>query len=91
MTYLDVFGELPPPTSCDKPLKIDLKVKAEFVPHKKYWRPYPALEEQADKIERHIQECIDTGLVLEYKHGDQPSTAAPVSWWLSLCLQPNGL
>ena len=29
-------------------------------------------EEQADEIERQIQECIDAGLVLEYKDGDYP-------------------
>ena len=35
-------------------------------------------------------ECIDAGLVLEYRDADYPNTAAPVSWWLNLGLQPNG-
>ena len=69
---------------------MDLKLKPKFVGHKIRRGPYPAPKEQADGIERQIQECIDAGLVLEYKDGDYPHTAAPVSWWLSLGLQPNG-
>ena len=89
-TYLEVFGELPPPASCDKLVQMDLKLKREFVGHKIRRRQYPAPKEQAEEIERQIQECIDAGLVLEYKDGDYPYTAAPVSWWLNLGLQPNG-
>ena len=33
-TYLEVFGELPPPASCDKLVQVDLKLKPEFVGHK---------------------------------------------------------
>ena len=87
-TYLEVFGEPPPPASCDKLVQMRLKVKPEFLGNKIRRRPYPAPEEQANEIERQIQECIDAGLVLEYKDGDY--IAAPVSWWLSLGLQPNG-
>ena len=35
-------------------------------------RPYPAPTEQADEIEQQIQECIDAGLVPEYKDGYYP-------------------
>ena len=76
-TYLEVFGELPPPASCDKLLQMDLKLKPEFVGHKIRRRPYPAPKEQADEIERQIQECIDAGLVLEYKDGDYPLHCSP--------------
>ena len=76
-TYLEVFGELPPQASCDKLVQMDLKLKPEFVGHKIRRRPYPAPKEQADKIERHIQECIDAGLVLEYKDGDYPLHCSP--------------
>ena len=65
-TYLGVFGELPSPASCDKLVQMDLQLKPEFVGHKIRRRPYPAAKEQADEIERLIQECIDAGLVLEY-------------------------
>ena len=76
-TYLEVFGELPPPASCDKLVQMDLKLKPEFVGHKIRRRPYPASKEQADEIERQIQECIDAGLVLEYKDGDYPLHCSP--------------
>ena len=59
-TYLEVFGKLPPPASCDKLVQMDLKLKPEFVGHKIRRRPfYPAPKEQTDEIERQIQECID--------------------------------
>ena len=77
-TYLEVFGELPPRASCDKPVQMDLKLKPEFVGHKIRRSPYPASKEQADEIERQIQECIDAGLVLEYMHGDYPQTLQPL-------------
>ena len=76
-TYLEVFGELPPQASCDKLVQMDLKLKPEFVGHKIRRRPYLAPKEQADKIGRQIQECIDAGLVLEYKHGDYPQHCSP--------------
>ena len=50
-TYLEVFGELPPPPSCDKLVQMDLKLTPEFVGHKIRRRPYPAPKEQADEIE----------------------------------------
>ena len=76
-TYLEVFGELPPPASCDKLVQMDLKLKPEFVGHKIQRRPYPAPKVQADEIERQIQEFIDAGLVLEYKDGDYPQHCSP--------------
>ena len=76
-TYLEVFGELPPPASCNKLVQMDLKLKPEFVGHKIRRRPYPASKEQADEIERQIQECTHAGLVLEYKDGDYPQHCSP--------------
>ena len=76
-TYLEVFGELPPPASCNKLVQMDLKLKPEYVRHKIRRRPYPAPKEQADEIERQIQECIDAGLVLEYRDGDYPQHCSP--------------
>ena len=76
-TYLDVFVELPPPASCDKLVQMDLKLKPESVGHKIRRTPYPAPKEQAEEIERQIQECIDAGLVLEYKDGDYPQHCSP--------------
>ena len=76
-TYLEVFGELPPPASCDKLVQMDLKLKPEFVGHKMRRRPYASPKEEADEMERQIQECIDAGLVLEYKDGDYPQHCSP--------------
>ena len=76
-TYLEVFEELPPPASCGKLVQINLKLKPEFVGHKIRRRPYPAPKGQADEIERQIQECIDAGLLLEYKEGDYPQHCSP--------------
>ena len=76
-TYLGVFGELLPPASCDKLVQMDLKLKPEFVGHRIRRRPYPAPNEQADEIERQIQECIDAGRVLEYKDWDYPPHCSP--------------
>ena len=45
--------------------------------HKIWRRPYPAPKEQADEIERQIQECIDAGLALEYRDGDYPQQCSP--------------
>ena len=44
-THLEVFGELPPPASRDKLVKMDLKLKPEFVGHKIRRRPYSAPKE----------------------------------------------
>ena len=60
---------------------------SEFVGHKIRRRPYPAPKEQAIEIERQIHECIDAGLVLEYKDGDYPQHCSPcflVATWLYL-------
>ena len=40
-------------------------------------RPYPAPQDQVEEIERQIQECIDAGLVEEYKQGDYPHQCSP--------------
>ena len=76
-TYLEVFGELPPPASCDKLVQMDLKLKPEFVGHKIQRRPYPAPKEQADGIEGQKEKSIDAGLVLEYKDGEYPHHCSP--------------
>ena len=51
-TYLEVFGELPPPASCDKLVQMDLKLKPKLLGHKIRRRPYPAPKEPDDEIER---------------------------------------
>ena len=70
LTYEEVFGALPPPLSCKK-------LKPEFEKTLVRRRPYPAPREEVEAIERQIQECIDAGLVEEYKKGDYPHHCSP--------------
>ena len=77
ITYEEVFGALPPPLSCKKLVQMDLKLKPEFEKTRVRRRPYPAPQEQVEEIERQIQECIDAGLVEEYKKGDYPHHCSP--------------
>ena len=75
--YEEVFGALPPPLSCKELVEMDLKLKPEFEKTRVRRRPYPALQEQVEEIERQIQECIDAGLVEQYKKGDYPHHCSP--------------
>ena len=77
ITYEEVFGALPPPLSCRKLVQMDLKLKPEFEKTRVRRAPYPAPQEQVEEIERQIQECIDAGLVEEYKRGDYPHHCSP--------------
>ena len=70
LTFEEVFGALPPPFSCKKLVQMDLKLKPEFEKTRVRRRPHPAPQEHVEEIEREIQECIDAGLVEEYKKGD---------------------
>ena len=56
---------------------MDLKLKPEFEKTRVRCRPYPAPQEQVEEIERQIQECIDAGLVEEYKQWDYPHHCSP--------------
>ena len=75
--YQEVFGAFSPPLSCKKLVKINLKLKPEFEGSVVRRRPYPAPPDPINEIERQIQECIDGGLVEEYKHGDYPRHCSP--------------
>ena len=75
--YQEVVGALPPPLSCKKVVQMDLKLKPEFEGSVVRQRPYPAPQDQIDKIERQIQECRDADLVEEYKHGKYRRHCSP--------------
>ena len=77
LTYEEVFGALLPPLACKKLVQMDLRLKPEFEKTRMRRRPYPTPEEQVEEIERQIQECIDAGLVEEYKKGDYPHHCSP--------------
>ena len=65
------------PSLIKKMVQMDLKLKPEFEKTRVRRRPYPAPQEQVEEIERQIQECIDAGLVEEYKKGDYPHHCSP--------------
>ena len=75
--YQEAFGVLPPPLSCKRLVQMDLKLQPEFEESVVRRRPYPAPQDGIDEIECQIQECIDAGLVEEYKHGDYPRHCSP--------------
>ena len=68
---------MPPPLSCKALVQMDLKLKPEFEETRVRRRPYPAPQEHFEEIEHQIQECIDAGLVEEYKKGDYPKHCSP--------------
>ena len=68
---------MPPPCSCKKLVQMDLKLKSEFDNTRVRRCPSPAPQKQVEAIERQIQECIDAGLVEEYKKGDYPHHCSP--------------
>ena len=75
--YKEVFGALPPPLSCKKLVQMVLQLKREFEGSVVRRRPYPAPQDQIHEIQRQIQECIDAGLVEEYKHMHYPRHSRP--------------
>ena len=77
LTYEEVFGALPPRLPCKKLVQMDLKLKPEFEKTRVRRRPYPAPQEQVEEMERQIQECIDAGLVEEYKKENYPHHCSP--------------
>ena len=72
LTYEEVFCTLAPPLSRKKMVQRDVKLKPEFEKTRMRRRPYPAPQDQVEEIKRQIQECIDAGLIEEYKKGDYP-------------------
>ena len=56
---------------------MDLNLKPESEKTRVRRRPYHAPQDQVEEIERHIQECIDAGLVEWYKKGDYSHHCSP--------------
>ena len=75
--FQEVIEALPPPLSCKKLVQMDPKLKPDFDGSVVRRRPYPALQDQIHEFERQIKECIDAGLVEEYKHGCYPRHCSP--------------
>ena len=77
LNHQEVYGALHLPLSCNKLVQMDLKLKPEFGGSVVRRCTYPAEQDKIDQIERHIRECIDAGLVEEYKPRDYPRHCSP--------------
>ena len=78
--YHEVCVPLVQPLSCKKLVQMDLKSKPEFEGSVVRRRPYPAPQDQIEEIKRHIQECIDAGLVRPGQPQKAPFSAKNRCW-----------
>ena len=76
-TSLKVSAEVSAPASGDKPVRMDLRLKPEFMGQEIRRKPYLADDEQAEEIQQQMQECINACPVFEYKDGDYPQHCSP--------------
>ena len=70
-------GPLPPPGSVKKLVTMDLELREEFLKDRVRCRPYPASKDDMAEITRQIKECVEAGLVYEYKKTDYPKHCSP--------------
>ena len=75
--FSDIFGPLPPPGSVKKLVTMDLEIREEFLKDRVRCRPYPASKDDMAEITRQIKECVEAGLVYEYKTTDYPKHCSP--------------
>ena len=75
--FSDIFGPLPPPGSVKKLVTMDLELGEEFLKDRVQCRPYPASKDDMAEITRKIKECVEAGLVYEYKKTDYPKNCSP--------------
>ena len=73
----DVFGPLPPPGSVKKVVTMDLELREEFLKDLVPCRPWPASKDDMAEITRQITECVQAGLVYEYKETGYPKHCSP--------------
>ena len=70
--FSDIFGPLPPPRSVKKLVTMDLELREELLKDRVRCRPYPASKDDMAEITRQIKECVEAGLIYEYKKTDYP-------------------
>ena len=73
----EVFGELPKPGSCAKVVSMDLQLKPEFEGSTLRSKCFPMSREDAEEMERQVQELLLAGLVSEYKGKEFPKFCSP--------------
>ena len=75
--FSEIFGPLPPPGSVKKLVTMDLELREEFLKDRVQCRPYPASKDDMAEITCQIKECVEAGLVYEYKKTDYPNHCSP--------------
>ena len=58
-------------------MTMDLELREEFLKDQVRCRPYPASKDDMAEITRQIKECVEAGLVYEYKKTDYPKHCSP--------------
>ena len=75
--FSDIFGPLPPPGSVKKLVTMDLEIREEIFKDRVRCRPSPASKDDMAQIIRRIKECVEAGLVYEFKKTDYPKHCSP--------------
>ena len=75
--FSDFFGSLPPPDSVKKLVTMDLELREEFLKDRVQCRRYPASKDDMAEISRPIKDCVEDGLVYEYKKTDYHKHCSP--------------
>ena len=79
-TYREVFGELPPPASCEKLVQMDLKLKPEFKGHKIGGGPTLLPKSRLTRSTGRYKNVSMPGSSWSTRTGTTPPTAVLVSW-----------
>ena len=75
--FQEVFGPLPSPGPCKKLVQLDLELKEERAKNGIRSKPYPRSKADMNEIMRQVSECVEAGLIDEYKEGDYPKHCFP--------------
>ena len=75
--FSDIFGLLPPPGSVKKLVTMDVELREEFLKDRVRCRQYPSSNNDMAEITRQVKECVEAGLVYEYKKTDYPKHCSP--------------
>ena len=67
--YKEVVGPLPSPGTCKKLVQLDLELKEEHTKDRIRSKPYPRSKADMAEIMRPVFDCVETGLIQEYKGG----------------------
>ena len=75
--YQDVFGPLPPPGSGCKLVEMDIEIKEEHTGKTLRQKCWPMPKEDAEEIEKQVQELVEAKLVESFPPGTFPKHCSP--------------